>query len=187
MQPQLAKLLEEFLEWGVHQTRELVINGDIFDGLNFTRLTKRHFACLKIIRRNSDRDDFRLVWVRGNHDGPADIISHIVGVEINGRAMSPKERAVHGAFAALGAVLEFGPAAMSAVQTSRALSQIQKASGVTRSEAQALLNEARAMSAEERALLKLAAEGKPVDASKLTPIVLRLENAIAIVRTGDID
>ncbi|WP_406697417.1 UDP-2,3-diacylglucosamine diphosphatase [Singulisphaera sp. Ch08] len=77
-----AKLLEEFLEWGVHQTRELVINGDIFDDLNFTRLTKRQFACLKIIRRNSDRDDFRLVWVRGNHDGPADIVSHIVGVEI---------------------------------------------------------------------------------------------------------
>lgn len=77
-----AKLLEEFLEWSVHQTRELVINGDIFDGLNFTRLTKRHFACLRIIRRHSDRDDFRLVWVRGNHDGPADIISHIVGVEI---------------------------------------------------------------------------------------------------------
>jgi UDP-2,3-diacylglucosamine pyrophosphatase LpxH len=77
-----AKLLEEFLVWAVDHCHELVINGDIFDDLNFKRLTKRHFACLKIIRRNSDRDDFRLVWVRGNHDGPADIISHIVGVEI---------------------------------------------------------------------------------------------------------
>lgn len=77
-----AKLLEEFLTWAVEHCHELVINGDIFDDLNFKRLTKRHFACLKIIRRNSDRDDFRLVWVRGNHDGPADIISHIVGVEI---------------------------------------------------------------------------------------------------------
>ncbi len=77
-----ARLLEEFLTWAVERCHELVINGDIFDDLNFKRLTKRHFACLKIIRRNSDRDDFRLVWVRGNHDGPADIISHIVGVEI---------------------------------------------------------------------------------------------------------
>jgi UDP-2,3-diacylglucosamine pyrophosphatase LpxH len=77
-----AGLLEEFLEWAVNQTRELVINGDIFDDLNFKRLTKRHFACLKIIRRNSDRHDFRVIWIRGNHDGPADIISHIVGVEI---------------------------------------------------------------------------------------------------------
>lgn len=77
-----AKLLEEFLEWAVRHSRELVINGDIFDDLNFKRLTKRHFACLKVIRRNSDRDDFTLIWMRGNHDGPADIISHIVGVEI---------------------------------------------------------------------------------------------------------
>jgi UDP-2,3-diacylglucosamine pyrophosphatase LpxH len=77
-----ARLLEEFLEWAVNQTRVLVINGDIFDDLNFKRLTRRHFACLKVIRRNSDRDDFRLIWIRGNHDGPADIVSHIVGVEI---------------------------------------------------------------------------------------------------------
>lgn len=77
-----ARLLEEFLEWAVVHSRELIINGDIFDDLNFKRLNKRHFACLRIIRKNSDREDFRLVWVRGNHDGPADIISHIVGVEI---------------------------------------------------------------------------------------------------------
>src|SRR4051795_8547460 len=77
-----ARLLEEFLEWAVNQTRELVINGDIFDDLNFKRLTKRHFACLRVIRRNSDRDDFRLTWIRGNHDGPAETVSHIVGVEI---------------------------------------------------------------------------------------------------------
>ncbi|HEV3167248.1 MAG TPA: UDP-2,3-diacylglucosamine diphosphatase, partial [Isosphaeraceae bacterium] len=29
-----------------------------------------------------DRPELRLVWIRGNHDGPADIISHIVGVDI---------------------------------------------------------------------------------------------------------
>jgi UDP-2,3-diacylglucosamine pyrophosphatase LpxH len=77
-----AKLLEEFLEWAAQHSRKLVINGDIFDDLNFKRLMKRHFACLKVIRRNSDRDDFRLIWIRGNHDGPADIVSHIVGVDI---------------------------------------------------------------------------------------------------------
>lgn len=77
-----VKLLEEFLLWACEQSRELVINGDIFDDLNFKRLSKRHFACLKIIRRYSDRSDFRLIWLRGNHDGPADIISHIVGVEL---------------------------------------------------------------------------------------------------------
>ena len=98
-----ARLLEEFLEWAVTQSRALVINGDIFDDLNFKRLNKRHFACLRVIRRHSDRDDFRLVWVRGNHDGPADIVSHIVGVEIldeyvysqrPGRAPDPARRPV---------------------------------------------------------------------------------------------
>ncbi len=77
-----AKLLEEFLEWAVTHARELIINGDIFDDLNFKRLTKRHFACLRVIRRNTDRADFKLVWVRGNHDGPADIVGHIVGVAV---------------------------------------------------------------------------------------------------------
>ena len=46
-----AKLLEEFLEWAVVHTRELIINGDIFDDLNFKRLTKRHFARAASIRR----------------------------------------------------------------------------------------------------------------------------------------
>jgi len=77
-----AKLLEEFLIWACSHSRQLVINGDIFDDLNFTRLSKWHFSCLKVIRRNSDRSDFRLIWIRGNHDGPVDIISHIVGVQI---------------------------------------------------------------------------------------------------------
>ncbi len=76
-----AKLLEEFLEWAAASTRVLVINGDIFDDLNFKRLSKRHFGCLRSIRRHSDRDDLRLIWIRGNHDGPADIVGHIVGVE----------------------------------------------------------------------------------------------------------
>lgn len=77
-----AALLADFLEWAVENTRQLVINGDIFDDLNFKRLSKRHFACLKIIRRNSDRDDLRIIWVRGNHDGPAEVVGHIVGVEV---------------------------------------------------------------------------------------------------------
>src|SRR6185312_4742197 len=78
-----AWLLEEFLEWAAGHSRELVINGDVFDDLNFKRLRKSHFACLKSIRRNSDRNDFRVTWVRGNHDGPAEVVGHIVGVEVH--------------------------------------------------------------------------------------------------------
>lgn len=65
-----AELLEEDLEWTAQNSRELVINGDILDDLKSHRLKKRYFACLKVIRRNSDRDDLRLIWIRGNHDGP---------------------------------------------------------------------------------------------------------------------
>lgn len=78
-----AWLLEDFLEWAAGHSRALVINGDVFDDLNFKRLKKSHFACLKSIRRNSDRSDFRVTWVRGNHDGPADVVGHIVGVEVH--------------------------------------------------------------------------------------------------------
>lgn len=77
-----AGLLEGFLEWAALSTRQLIINGDIFDDLNFKRLSNKHFACLRSIRRHSDREGLRLIWIRGNHDGPADIVSHIVGVEI---------------------------------------------------------------------------------------------------------
>jgi UDP-2,3-diacylglucosamine pyrophosphatase LpxH len=78
-----AKLLEAFLEWASRRAREVVINGDVFDDLNFKRLRKSHFACLKAIRRNSDREDFRVTWVRGNHDGPAEVVGHIVGVDVH--------------------------------------------------------------------------------------------------------
>lgn len=77
-----ADSLEDFLQWAVDRAGMLIINGDIFDDLNFKRLKRRHFNCLRIIRRNTDRPDFKIIWMRGNHDGPADIISHIVGVEI---------------------------------------------------------------------------------------------------------
>src|SRR4051812_18366842 len=87
-----ARLLEEFLEWAARSARVLIINGDIFDDLNFKRLTKRHFACLKVIRRNSDRDDFRLIWIRGNHDGPAETVGHIVGVGSLAESISQGDR-----------------------------------------------------------------------------------------------
>jgi UDP-2,3-diacylglucosamine pyrophosphatase LpxH len=77
-----ASELERFLDWVVDNAKMLIINGDIFDDLNFKRLKRHHFNCLRIIRRNTDRQDFRIIWMRGNHDGPAGIISHIVGVDI---------------------------------------------------------------------------------------------------------
>mgnify|MGYP001080862830 CR=1 FL=1 len=55
-----ASLLEDFLEWAVENTRELVINGDIFDDLNFKRLSKRHYQ--PTTRGVSNGDSIMAMW-----------------------------------------------------------------------------------------------------------------------------
>ncbi len=63
---------------------QIVLNGDVFENLDFTRLPKRHWKLLSRIRKLSDPD--RLVteaWVRGNHDvGIIEVMSHLVGVPV---------------------------------------------------------------------------------------------------------
>src|SRR5262245_1778662 len=61
-------------------TTQLILNGDVFDSIDFRRLTKRHWKVLSLIRKLSDRID--IVWVCGNHDGSAEIISHLLGVSV---------------------------------------------------------------------------------------------------------
>lgn len=77
------KLIIEFLEklGGPElRTRQLILNGDVFDSIDFRRLKKRHWKILSLIRKLSDR--IRITWVCGNHDGPADPISHLLGVDV---------------------------------------------------------------------------------------------------------
>jgi UDP-2,3-diacylglucosamine pyrophosphatase LpxH len=63
---------------------QIVLNGDVFESLDFTRLPKRHWKVLSRIRKLSDPD--RAVteaWVRGNHDiGIIEVMSHLVGVPV---------------------------------------------------------------------------------------------------------
>lgn len=61
-------------------TRLLILNGDVFDSHDFRRLGKHHWKVLSLIRKLSD--DLRIIWVCGNHDGPADVISPLLGVEV---------------------------------------------------------------------------------------------------------
>ncbi len=77
-----VELLAQFLTWAIDQTDELVLNGDLFDDLNFTRLDPRHLACLKLLRTCDQRADLKLIWIRGNHDGPAWQLSQILGVDV---------------------------------------------------------------------------------------------------------
>ena len=78
-----AKALVHFLE-GVRRgslpTHRLILNGDVFDSIDFRRLRKQHWKVLSLIRKLSD--EVETVWVNGNHDGPAEIVSHLLGVAV---------------------------------------------------------------------------------------------------------
>lgn len=57
---------------------QLVLNGDIFDSLDFRRLTPAHWRVLTAVRDLSDL--MEVVWLNGNHDGPAGRVSDLLGV-----------------------------------------------------------------------------------------------------------
>lgn len=78
-----ARLLTRFLKdlhEGRTETRKLILNGDMFDSIDFRRLKKHHWKVLSLVRKLSDTVE--IVWITGNHDGPAEIVSHLLGVEV---------------------------------------------------------------------------------------------------------
>ncbi len=78
-----VRLLEAFLKDINHEnikTNELILNGDVFDSWDFRRLKKHHWNVLSQIRKLSDH--VRVTWVGGNHDGPTELISHLLGVDV---------------------------------------------------------------------------------------------------------
>jgi len=64
--------------------RRLILLGDIFADLNFSRLTKEHWKFLGYIRKLSNpKHEVEVVWVEGNHDlGLTEVMSHLVGVRV---------------------------------------------------------------------------------------------------------
>lgn len=78
-----AKHLAEFLE-SIHNsrtdTRRLILNGDVFDSIDFRRLKKSHWKVLSLLRKLSS--DIDVTWVCGNHDGSAEIVSHLLGLTV---------------------------------------------------------------------------------------------------------
>jgi len=64
--------------------RRLILLGDMFADLDFSRLTKEHWKFLGHIRKLSNpRHNVEVVWVEGNHDhGLAEVMSHLVGVPV---------------------------------------------------------------------------------------------------------
>jgi UDP-2,3-diacylglucosamine pyrophosphatase LpxH len=78
-----AKNLCRFLEGLVNgevATAELILNGDVFNSIDFRRLNKSHWKVLSLLRKLSDR--VPITWICGNHDGSAEIVSHLLGVTV---------------------------------------------------------------------------------------------------------
>lgn len=78
-----VRLLESFLKDIKHQnikTNELILNGDVFDSWDFRRLKKHHWHVLSLLRKMSD--EVKVTWVAGNHDGPAELVSNLLGIEV---------------------------------------------------------------------------------------------------------
>jgi UDP-2,3-diacylglucosamine pyrophosphatase LpxH len=76
-----AKYLTHFLasiRRKKRRTKQLILNGDVFDSIDFRRLKKHHWKILSELRRLAD--EIEVVWINGNHDGPAEIVSHLLGV-----------------------------------------------------------------------------------------------------------
>jgi UDP-2,3-diacylglucosamine pyrophosphatase LpxH len=64
--------------------RRLILLGDIFCDLDFSRLKKDHWRFLSCIRKLSNpKRKVEVVWVEGNHDqGLSRLMSHLVGVRV---------------------------------------------------------------------------------------------------------
>ncbi len=85
-----AKQLEAFLKDIHHakvKTKRLILNGDVFDSWDFRRLQKHHWHVLSWLRKLSDH--VHVIWVAGNHDGPAELISHLLGVDVTNEYILP--------------------------------------------------------------------------------------------------
>lgn len=61
-------------------TKMLILNGDVMDNLNFSRLSKDHWKILKKLRSMSKW--MEVVWIKGNHDTDnASVIAHLLGID----------------------------------------------------------------------------------------------------------
>ena len=61
--------------------KKLILNGDIFNDLNFKRLDKDDWNFLSYIRTLAD-SNVEVVWIRGNHDNLLiDLTSHFLGID----------------------------------------------------------------------------------------------------------
>ncbi len=56
----------------------LILNGDVFDSLNFKRLNNKHLTALEIIHKIAK--SIEVIWIVGNHEGCAKTVFDIFGI-----------------------------------------------------------------------------------------------------------
>lgn len=76
-----SKALLHFLKSAHFRT--LILNGDIFDDLNFNRLSHNDWELLAYLRDLSKPNHrTSVIWIAGNHDGAAATLSRLIGVPV---------------------------------------------------------------------------------------------------------
>jgi len=88
----LVRILDDY------RFERLILNGDIFDDLNFNRLDSEHWEVLSLFRHLSKFCE--VVWIIGNHDGRIEELSRLIGVKVHNDFMwlagRKKCLAIHG-------------------------------------------------------------------------------------------
>lgn len=76
-----SKTLRKFLEASTF--KKLILNGDIFDDLDFNRLSKDDWALFDYLRKLTEQNGAReIIWIAGNHDVSALALSRIIGIRV---------------------------------------------------------------------------------------------------------
>ncbi len=74
-----ASRLQELLT--NYSFKKLILLGDIFEHLNFKKLTGEHWDLLSYLKQISK--EVEVVWIEGNHDiGLSKMMSHLVGIKV---------------------------------------------------------------------------------------------------------
>lgn len=76
----LARVKDALAVLRKYKYRRLILNGDIFHGMDFKRLNRHHWHVLSAIRRATSSSD--VIWIKGNHDHLVNILSNLLGVRI---------------------------------------------------------------------------------------------------------
>jgi len=76
-----AKQLADFLNLNWKNYGRIILNGDVFDDLNFNRLPKEQWELVSFLRGKSN--DLEIVWICGNHDTETlNVLSHLTGIPV---------------------------------------------------------------------------------------------------------